>query len=359
MTQATGSVLTVTQPTAVTNGRLVFLVTHTVGTANSIQTLDITGTGAVLAFTVALLTVNTLDSIAFAAITPASQVFNTVGGNTVIIQTATITGYYVENSNIAINITGMPVSSNPGTISYIRSNDGDNLIYSLPVTVTATAASGIITVSGSATQSPLLTWAAIASPGVLTVPSGQAIGVAYPVSPYAISSLRLATILYTCNQNTEVLLSNSYIATYNLAGTVITPVLNSTAGQLTLNVQLGTVTSDITATGTITGAGPQTATLGAVPTTQSLVSAGTGVSIPGTWNVQIITNPSLSWLTINGTGGGGLSVVEPLTAFLLGAEINTTGSSRTATLTVICNNSRIQGGSSPLINKVITITQAA
>jgi hypothetical protein len=126
-----------------------------------------------------------------------------------------------------------------------------------------------------------------------------------------------------------------------------------------LNVQLGAVTSDITATGIITGAGPQTATLGAVPTTQSLVSAGTGVSIPGTWNVQIITNPSLSWLTINGTGGGGLSVVEPLTAFLLGAEINTTGSSRTATLTVICNNSRIQGGSSPLINKVITITQAA
>ena len=357
--QASGSVLTVTQPTAVTDGRLVFLVTHTVGSANSIQTLDITGTGAVLAFTVALLTVNTIDSIAFAAITPASQIFNTAGGNTVIIQTATVTGYYVENANIAINITGMPASSNPGTITFVRSADGNDLIYSLPVTVTNIAASGAITVSGAATQSPLLTWATIASPGVLTVPSGQTVGVAYPVSPYSISSLRLATILYTCNQNTEILLLNSYIATYNLAGTVVTPVLNSTAGQLTLNVQLGTVTSDITATGTITGVGPQVAALGAVPATQSLVAAGTSVSIPGTWNVQILANPNFGWVTVNGTAGGGLSVVESLTAFLLGAEINTTGVARTATLTIVCNNSRIQGGSSPLSNKVITITQAA
>ena len=109
LTAASGSSLSITNPVGTapfesTDGRLVFLVQHIVGNANSIQTLNIGGTGASLAFTVALLTVNIIDTVSNSSITPASRVFNTAGGNDVVYTPAALTNYYIDNANITIDL---------------------------------------------------------------------------------------------------------------------------------------------------------------------------------------------------------------------------------------------------------------
>ena len=154
LTPAAGSNLTVNNPTAITDGKLVFLIQHTTGSSNTIQTLNITGTGASLAFTVALLTVNTIDTIAFSALTPASQVFNNAGSNNIVFSTAAFSNYYVDNANITINTSNMPASTSVGSPTNVR--NGDNLTYTIPVTVPTSATAGIITVGGTATLKPQL-----------------------------------------------------------------------------------------------------------------------------------------------------------------------------------------------------------
>ena len=146
LTPAAGSNLTVNNPTAITDGKLVFLIQHTTGSSNTIQTLNITGTGASLAFTVALLTVNTIDTIAFSAFTPASQIFNSAGSNSIVFSTAAFTNYYIDNANVTINTSNMPASTSVGTPTNAR--NGDNLTYTIPVTVPTSATAGIITVGG-------------------------------------------------------------------------------------------------------------------------------------------------------------------------------------------------------------------
>ena len=157
-------------------------IQHTTGSSNTIQTLNITGTGASLAFTVALLTVNTIDAIAFSALTPASQIFNNAGSNSIVFSTAAFTNYYIDNANITINTSNMPASTSVGSPTNVR--NGDNLTYTIPVTVPTSATAGIITVGGTATLKPQLTWATVPAPGVLATPSGTLAGTAYYISPF-------------------------------------------------------------------------------------------------------------------------------------------------------------------------------
>ena len=212
LTQASGSALNITAPTAVTDGKLVFRVTHTVGTADSVQTIDITGNGAVLAFTVALLTVNTVDQIAFSSITPASQVFNTAGGNNIVFQTQTVSGYYIDDANININTSGLPSATSPGSATNVRDSAGIELTYTIPITVPATATAGTVVVSGTAVAMPTLTWTAIPAylgvTGNITVPSGTQVGTPYGISPYEPATRRAASILYQCT-DTEIMVDDS------------------------------------------------------------------------------------------------------------------------------------------------------
>lgn len=356
LTQAAGSTLTVTNPSAITNGQLVFQVSHVVGSSNSIQTLNIGGTGAELAFTVALLTVNTIDTISNAAITPASQVFNSAGNNNVQFTASAFSNYYVDNTNVVINTSGMPASTSVG--SPTATQNGDNVNYSIPIVVPTSATAGIITVTGSATLKPTLTWAAIAGPGVLNTPAGTAIGTAYYISPFDNANLRLATIVYTCAA-TEVLTTSSQTVAYNVGGTTITPVLSNLDGILTFTIQLPNLTTNTTATATLGTYTPATATLGSIPATQNLVQAGTAITIANTWNVQISVTPSdnggfgTSWIKFNGNNG--TAIVEPGATFTISADANNTGSSRTVDAIIASTNTRITPA---LSNQTITITQA-
>ena len=354
LTPAVGSSLTVTNPQSITEGKLVFLIQHTVGTSNTIQTLNISGTGASLAFTVALLTVNTIDTVAFSAITPASQIFNNSGSNNVVFSTAAFTNYYIDPANITINTSGMPASTNPGTLT--NSRNGDNIVYTLPVTVPTEATAGTITINGTATLKNTLTWEQgnVASPGVIATPNGTAVGIAYYNSPFEEATSRTATITYTCLA-TEVLTLSSYTdsgAGYPV-GASISSALSNDDGQLVITVVVPILTGDTIATPTITATGAATATLGTTTTPQAINQAGDDVVISGTWNVNGSASPSDNWLLLNGVNG--TAALTPGNSFTIGATENTTGSSRTGTITLATTNTRV---SANVPNQVITINQA-
>ena len=362
LSSAGGSNLTITNPQSITDGKLVFLVQHTVGNSNSTQTLNISGSGASLAFTVALLTVNTIDTVAFSAITPASQIFNNSGSNNVVFSTAAFTNYYIDPTNITVNTSGMPASTNPGTV--VDTRNGDNVVYTMPVTIPTNATAGTITINGTATLKPTLTWAALtgSSGGVLSTPANTSIGNPYYISPFDDLTDRFATIVFTAGVN-EVFTLSSFNVSYNVAGATIVKQLgngvggsNPMDGVLTANIQLPIITSDTTATATITGSGGVAATLGVIPTTLSLNQNGDAVNIPGNWNVEILVQPTQgnTWVEFNGNNG--TSVVNANTAFFIGASANSTGSSRTVVATITNRNTRVV--TSPDVSKTITITQA-
>jgi hypothetical protein len=355
LTAAAGSSLTIQNPQAITEGQLVFRIFHTVGTQNSIQTVEIGGAGAGLAFTVALLTVNNIDTIANSALTPASQVYNTAGSNSVQFSTAAFNNYYVDNSNITINTSGMPASTNVGTPT--ATQNGDNVNYSIPITVPTSATAGVITVTGSATIKPTLTWTAIAAPGVLQTPAGTLPGSAYYISPFDNANLRFATITYTCTA-TEVLTTSSQTVTYNVGGTTITPALSNDAGILTFSIQLPNLTSDTIATASLGTYTPATATLGSIQATATLVAAGTAITITNTWNVDIAVTPvdnggfGTNWIKFNGNVGS--NIVQAGDSFTIAADANATGSLRTVNAVISSENSRI---TPPLANQTIVVTQ--
>ena len=355
LTQATGSTLTVTSPSAITDGNLVFLIQHIVGNQNSTQTLNITGNGASLAFTVALLTVNTTDAIALATLSPASQVFNTAGSNQIQFTTGVQNGYYIDPANITIDTSGMPAATNIGSPTTARSgNPPDNVQYTIPVTVPATATAGTISATGTATIKPELTWAAIALPGSLVVPSPHSVGVPYAISPYDASTERLSTITYTCTA-TEVLLSDAYAITYNASGAVTQAYGDNELqyGRLVFSIQLPMITSNTTATATISGAGAVTATMG-TPSIATIPQAGTDQTIASTWNVNIKVTPgTATWVKLNGNVGTVATVNQGAT-FTLGAETNNTGSARSGTIEIETTNTRIVPA---LAKQTITINQ--
>lgn len=362
LTPATGSSLNVTNPQSITEGKLVFLVQHTVGNSNTTQTLNISGSGASLAFTVALLTVNTIDTVAFSAITPASQIFNNSGNNNVVFSTAAFTNYYIDPANITVNTSGMPASTNPGTLTNTRNED--NVVYTLPVTVPTEATAGTITINGTATLKPKLTWAALTggSGGNLTTPPDTTVGNFYYISPFDNSDKRLATIVFTAGTN-EVFTLSSFNVIYDVTNTTITKQLgtgsggsNPMDGTLIATIQLPIITSDTVATATITGAGAVAATLGSIPSTISLNQNGDAVNVPGNWNVEIQVQPTQgnTWVEFNGNNG--TAVVNANTAFSIGGSVNSTGSSRSVIATVTNRNTRVV--TSPDVSKTITITQA-
>ena len=370
LTQASGSSLTVTNPSAITNeNELVFLVNHTVGSNNSIQTLNITGIGPPLAFTVALLTVNTQETIALGGITPASQVFNTAGGNDVIFTTTAQSNHYVLESNITVNTSGMPASAAIG--SAVVTRIGNNLQYKFPVTVTDAATAGIITVGGTATEEYQLIWRQGNVPAnavtSMTTPSGTAINTSYYVSPFANASTRTVTIVYTCLA-TEVLTTNSFSVVYDVAGTTGSKNLdlwNSATnaggdGILTIVATVPVLLANTEAEPTQSGAGAVVATLGAIPTTINLPKLGTSVNVSNTWNVNGTARcpaiPPPDWLDLGGTGLPSTQALTPGSSFTVGATENNTGATRTTTIEVSNSNTRI---APPLSNITINVTQAA
>ena len=369
LTPSASSSLTVTNPTAVTDGELVFLVQHTVGTNNSIQTLNISGSGAELAFTVALLTVNIADTVSNANITPASIVFNNAGPSSVIFTIDASPDYYIDGSNVIVNTSGMPTSTAAGTPAPTRvPSNSDNLIITTPITVPTAATAGTITAGGVATLKPTLTWSPVpvylTTQGVIATPSGTQTGIAYGITPFDFATQRFATITYTADVD-KVLTEGSFTAQYSVSGTTVTKnsalLVSSNYLTLVLSVQLPIITSDTTATAVITGTGQAIATLGTPPATETLLAAGTAITITNTWNVSIKvsstdTGDGVSWFKFNGIVG--TAIVLPGASFTISADPNTAvgAVSRSATAIIETNNSRF---TSTLTPKNIIVTQNA
>lgn len=369
LTPAGGSTLNVTSPTAVTNGnQLVFLVTHVVGSTNSIQTLTVGGTGASLAFTVALLTVNIFDTVSNSAITPAVNTFTTAGNNNIAFATAVQNGYYIHdtNSNMVINTSGMPASTEPQPGGFVTTptRNNENINYSITCVVPQTITSGNITVTGSAIIKPTITWTALSGStnGVLVTPSGTAAGTAYDTYPYDATARRVSTITWTVTNNTKVLFIDSYAVAYNVNNTLISKTIDATYSTLVATVTLPAIESNTVATATLTPStlNEETAAFGStIPTTHQFVATNPSDLVIGddpgeVSNIDMLVRPQSgqSWLTVNNAAS--TAAVAPKGQFTVNATDNTTGALRTATVTLECSNSRI---SPPLADHVITITQ--
>ena len=374
LTQASGSSLSITNPVGTapfesTDGRLVFLVQHIVGNTNSIQTLNIGGTGAALAFTVALLTVNVIDTVSNSSIAPASQVFNNAGGNQVIFSTAAESNYYIDPSNITISVLGMPASTNPGTLTNVRSGVGlDNLTYTLPITVPSTATAGTITANGAAT----LKYTLQLNQGNITTPTGgtviystpvqadgstTSVGTAFYNSPFDVASTRTAVITYTC-ATTEILVSNSYVLSGFPTGTTSTEVLGNESGELAITKVIPVLTQNTVVTPVVDSTvGAATATLGSTATI-TLNQAGDAQTIAGTWNIDGSASPgaSSSWLLLDSSFGVTIQL-SPGVSFTVSGQANNTGSIRSTTINLATTNSRVTG--SAVAPQTITVNQDA
>ena len=375
LTQASGSSLSVTNPVGTepfesTDGRLVFLVQHTVGNQDSIQTLNIGGDGAGLAFTVALLTINAIDTVSNSTVTPASQIFNNAGANNIIFSTAVESNYYIDPSNVNVSIVGMPASTNPGTLTNVRSGVGlDNLTYTLPITVPTTATAGTITVNGAATIKFLLQL----NQGGISAPAGgtviystpvqsngatTSVGSAFYNSPFDVASTRTAVITYTC-ATTQVLVDTSYVLSGFPTGTTPTEVVGNEKGNLVITKVIPILTQNTIVNPVVDSTvGAATATMGNTATI-TLDANGTAQTIAGTWNLNgsaAPVAPIASWLLLNGSFGVTIGL-SPGVSFTVSGQVNSTGNSRATTMELQTTNSRITG--SAAATQTITINQLA
>ena len=480
----TGSGLSITNPSAITNGNLVFKINYTAGAGNETKTVNIGGVGADLIFEVNLLTISVGDAVTNGNVSPALATYTTAGANNLDITVSAISSHYIDPGLISANVTGLTqaatitssiitrnvivrnygsnkyaiddvsnnidylkqptltltkgktykfdqsnssnaghplkfsttpngthasgteyttgvtyngtpgsagaytqivIASNTPTLYYYCSNhsgmggstnmvpfnlsySNGNVIAGFPITVPATATNNSLGISGSATTLPQLTWATPAS-GALTTPANTSVNTAYAISPYDAASRRTATLRWTATGTTKVFLPNGHGLTYNVPGATIGAAGIDGASQeyLQYNIVLPAVSENTTATATITGSGEVTASVGTYSNPANFAATGsTPVSITNsngaTIPIQISANQT--WVLLNGSAGtkivdpDGITLAGSNYPFTIGVANNTTGSQRTATVTISkFGNARVTG--SAVANQAITITQNA
>ena len=284
---------------------------------------------------------------------------NPGAATTIVVTAATPALYYycTNHSGMggAIGITPLPyVRTSNGTTEDVN---GLQLLYSIPLTVPNTATNDVLSFSGSANALYNLTWTAPSS-GVLTTPAGTSVGNAYTTHPFDTVATRTATLRWTASATDKTLLLTSHDATYNVADADLTEVLSSDGGYLETTIVLPKIYEDTVATATITGPGEETAALGTYPSTHTFAATSPTPLIIGDdaaekANIKTRATPNQPWILINGVNGVG--VADELGQYTFSAAENTTGSSRTGTITIDKNNSRVTG----ITAHVITITQSA
>ena len=353
--------LTIVNPTSITaDGNIVFRVSYVVTNSETIQTLNVSGVGAVLANLPALLTINTTDAVALADLTPASQVFNTEGSSNVIFSLLANEDYYIDPASITIDTSGSS-SFNPGSAvvsrleaaSPAKANNRDNAQYSIPITVPNTVSVGSIAVSGTAIAKTNLAW---------VTPTAQYMAFTTPGNNYKISKFDVenatATLTYTNIPADKTMTTGSvnFVVTDQTTGNLVpsTTTLNINADinfNAAYNVQLIEPSSDITAVITITG-GVVDATMGSYSAQTLPAVPGSDTLIVSSTNVTSLATPSDSWILIGGSTGP--ATIPASTSFFINTTENTTGSARTGTITLSNQNTRI---SPALSNVTINITQ--
>ena len=103
----TGSNVTIQNPSVITNGDLVFLITATAGTGNETKSITISGTGASLVFEVSLLTVSVGDAVSNGAVSPALATYTTSGANNLVLTVSPTSTHYIDPGNIVANTSGL------------------------------------------------------------------------------------------------------------------------------------------------------------------------------------------------------------------------------------------------------------
>ena len=372
--------VTVSAPILNGDGNIVFQITYTVGSSNTIQQLTVGGTGAVLANLPALLTINTTDAVALSTITPASQIFNIAGAYNVEFTLLSDADYYIDPTAITIDTSGItsfsptlpPSETRIAAVSPALSGNLDNVKYTIPLVVPSIAASGIVAVgtgSETAIAKTDLTW---------ITPSATYMAFTTPhTSPYKVSKFDntnvTATYTYTGIPATDTMTASSItfaITETNGAGISIpsTTGSNIDAGSSStpfngeFTVQLTTPTTNINAFTTITGTGGGvvTAALGGY-LSQPLFPATPGAArvVTTTSNVNVLLTISDTWILVNGASWNTLSLpVE--TGFTINTTTNSTGVQRQGTITISNQNTRIipNGVGTPVEDKQIIITQS-
>ena len=372
--------VTVSAPILNSDGNIVFQITYTVGSSNTIQQLTVGGTGAVLANLPALLTINTTDAVALSTITPASQIFNTAGAYNVEFTLLSNADYYIDPATITVDTSGItsfsptlpPTETRIAAASPAVSGNLDNVKYTIPLVVPSIAASGIVAVgtgSETAIAKTDLTW---------ITPSATYMAFTTPhTSPYKVSKFDTtnvtATYTYTGIPATDTMTPSSItfaITETNGAGISIpsTTGSNIDAGSSStpfngeFTVQLTTPTTDINAFTTITGTGGGVvaAALGNY-LSQPIFPATPGAdrTVTTTSNVNVKLTISDTWILINGASWNELNLpVE--TGFTINTTTNSTGVQRQGTITISNQNTRIvpNGAGTPVEDKQIIITQS-
>ena len=361
--------LNVINPTGLTyEGNIVFRVSYTVGSSDSIQTLNVGGVGAVLANLPALLTINTTDAVTFSDLTPASQVFNNAGIFTAAFTLLAEDGYYIDPANVVVDVSGVS-SFNPGARTIERAtapspataNNKDNALYSYPITVPALPASGTVDVTGTATIKTLLSWS-IPTVNMTYAVFNAPLSGTYKISPFDTTNIT-ATVSYSAIPANMTMTPSSATFVINNGAVSGSPVVASTTSS---SIDAG---SSFSAVYSITLTSPSVAGIGAVTTvTGGPVLASINNIIPITFdntglpsqniaspsNVDTRLTASDSWILINGVNA--VTDLTPDNNFGVSLSANSTGLQRTGTIVISNTNSRI---SPALPDITLSITQNA
>ena len=279
----------------------------------------------------------------------------------IVIASNTPTLYYY-----CVNHSGMGGSTNivPFNLSF---NNG-NVVAGFPITVPTVATNNSLGISGTATVLPQLTWATPSS-GTLTTPLNTAVNSAYTISPYSAQSLRTASLRWTVSGTTKVMLPDAYNVTYDVPGANVGSADVDAASQsyIQRNIILPAIYEDTTATATITGSGEVTASVGTYPSSISFNASGnsdTTITNSNGATISVRVSSPDNWILLNGSDG--TKIVDPDGITFSGSNYpltinvtdNTTGSSRSSTITIAkYNNTRVTG--SAVADQTINITQSA
>ena len=137
LTYSGSQTVNITNPTAIVDGKLVFNISYTVGTSNQTIELAVGGTGASLAFTVALLSISVGDSVSDAAVSP-TLVELAAGATSQDIIVAPVNTHFINPYNIAVGTSSLN-SLNTGAITGTET---------IPVKVVAYSAGNKYTLDG-------------------------------------------------------------------------------------------------------------------------------------------------------------------------------------------------------------------
>ena len=103
----TGSNVVIQNPSAITNGNLVFLISATAGSGNETKSIVVSGAGASLIFEVNLLTISVGDAVTNGNVSPALATYTTAGTNNLNITVAPVNTHYIDPGLISANVTGL------------------------------------------------------------------------------------------------------------------------------------------------------------------------------------------------------------------------------------------------------------